>query len=90
MQGTILRGIGGFYYALDDEGNIHTLRAQGKIRREKLKPKVGDRVEAGESLGAIHARTAEDARTAAELLRGCYELSDEKTGRAPFIKGVVR
>ena len=55
-----------------------------------LHKKVGDRVEAGESLGAIYARTAEDARTAAELLRGCYELSDEKTGRAPFIKGVVR
>ncbi len=45
MQGIILRGIGGFYYALDDEGTIHTLRAQGKLRRERLKPKVGDRVE---------------------------------------------
>ena len=45
MQGIILRGIGGFYYALDDEGTVHTLRAQGKLRRERLKPKVGDRVE---------------------------------------------
>ena len=45
MQGIILRGIGGFYYAMDDAGTVHTLRAQGKLRRERLKPKVGDRVE---------------------------------------------
>lgn len=45
MQGIILKGIGGFYYALDDAGTVHTLRAQGKLRRERLKPKVGDRVE---------------------------------------------
>ena len=45
MQGIILRGIGGFYYALDAEGTVHTLRAQAKIRRERLKPLVGDRIE---------------------------------------------
>ena len=59
MQGIILRGIGGFYYAQDGEGNVHTLRAQGKIRRERLKPKVGDRVEIspgeGEEHGWIHS-----------------------------------
>ena len=58
MQGTILKGIGSFYYTLDDEGVVHTLRAQGKIRRERLKPKVGDRVELtpgeGEEDGWIH------------------------------------
>lgn len=58
MQGTILKGIGSFYYALDDEGTVHTLRAQGKIRRERLKPKVGDHVEItpgeGEEHGWIH------------------------------------
>ena len=45
MQGIILRGIGSFYYALDDEGTVHTLRAQGKLRRERLTPKLGDRGE---------------------------------------------
>ena len=45
MQGTILRGIGGFYTVLDDAGEEHTLRAQRKLRRERMKPKVGDRVE---------------------------------------------
>ena len=45
MQGTILRGIGGFYTVMDDEGALHTLRAQRKLRRDRMKPKVGDRVE---------------------------------------------
>ena len=45
MQGTILRGIGGFYTAMDDAGATYTLRAQRKIRRDGMKPKVGDRVE---------------------------------------------
>jgi len=54
LQGTILRGIGGFYYAMDDEGCVHTLRAQNKIRRERLKPKVGDRVELSPGEGEEH------------------------------------
>lgn len=44
MQGIILRGVGGFYYALDEEGTVHTLHAQGKLRKQRIKPKVGDRV----------------------------------------------
>lgn len=40
-----MKGIGGFYYVRDDEGNEYQLRAQNKIRRVKLKPCVGDRVE---------------------------------------------
>ncbi len=55
-----------------------------------LRKKVGDRVEVGESLGTIHARTEADAAEAAELLRSCYEFSDEPAVRPPFIKGVVR
>jgi len=45
LQGTVLRGIGGFYTVMDDAGELYTLRAQGKLRRERMKPKVGDRVE---------------------------------------------
>ena len=44
MQGIILQGIGGFYYALDESGAVHQVRAQRKLRRDR-KPKVGDRVE---------------------------------------------
>lgn len=52
--GTILQGIGGFYTARDDAGTLHMLRAQGKLRRERLKPKVGDRVELSPSDGEEH------------------------------------
>ena len=45
MRGILLRGVGGFYYALDEQGTVQTLRAQGKLRREHQKPKVGDVVE---------------------------------------------
>ena len=59
MQGTILRGIGGFYTVLNDAGEEYTLRAQRKLRRERMKPKVGDRVEmtpgTGEEDGWLHA-----------------------------------
>ena len=54
MQGILLRGIGGFYYAMDDAGGIHTLRAQGKLRRDRMKPKVGDRVELSPGEGEEH------------------------------------
>ena len=46
MQGIILQGIGGFYYALDESGAVHQVRAQRKLRRDR-KPMVGDRVEVG-------------------------------------------
>lgn len=55
-----------------------------------LNKKVGDYVQAGESLGTIHASTMEKAQEAAELLRGCYELSDEPVTRPDFIKAIVR
>ena len=44
MNGRILKGIGSFYYVLDDAGAVHQVRAQRKLRRDR-KPKVGDRVE---------------------------------------------
>ena len=45
LNGTVLKGIGGFYYVLDGDGKQHSLRAQSKIRHERLKPLVGDSVE---------------------------------------------
>ena len=59
MTGTILKGIGSFYYVLDDAGEVHQVRAQRKLRRERLKPKIGDVVEItpgeGEEDGWIHS-----------------------------------
>lgn len=55
-----------------------------------LDKKVGDYVTEGESLGTIHAASMEKAQQAAELLRGCFELSDKKVERPAFIKAIVR
>ena len=55
-----------------------------------LHKKVGDYVQAGESLATIHADDDARGREAVELLRGCFSLSDEAVERPVFIKGVVR
>lgn len=55
-----------------------------------LDKKVGDYVTESESLGTIHAASMEKAQQAAELLRGCFELSDKKVERPAFIKAIVR
>ena len=51
-RGRIIKGVGGFYYALDDKGNVFTLKAQGKLRREQQKPLVGDYMEFEPGKGA--------------------------------------
>ena len=55
-----------------------------------LKKKVGDRVEAGESLATIHAQSLSAAQKAAEMLKGCYSLASEPVEKPTFIKGIVR
>lgn len=55
-----------------------------------LHKKVGDRVEAGESLATIHAPSAGKAEEAAALLRSCFTLSTEPVERSPFIKAIIR
>ena len=55
-----------------------------------LNKKVGDRIEAGESLGTIHATSIEKAEQAAELLRGCYTIVPDPVEKPAFIKGIVR
>ena len=61
--GTVMRGIGGFYSVISPEGQVYSLRAQGKIRHGRLSPLVGDEVDfvpGGEDeegwLTAIHPR----------------------------------
>lgn len=41
IQGTIIKGIGGFYYVKSEDG-IYSCRARGKFRKESLSPIVGD------------------------------------------------
>lgn len=44
MKGTIIKGIGGFYYIKIDKGIIEC-KARGKFRHNELTPMVGDKVE---------------------------------------------
>ena len=55
-----------------------------------LKKKVGDYVEAGESLGTVHASSEEKGREAVELLRNCFEFSDEPVERPAYITDIIR
>lgn len=55
-----------------------------------LDHKVGDRVEAGESLAVIHAADESSAQEAAQTLRTYCRIGAEKPERPPFIKGVVK
>ncbi|AFS78684.1 putative ribosome biogenesis GTPase RsgA [Gottschalkia acidurici 9a] len=43
LEGTIIKGIGGFYY-VKVENITYECRARGLFRKEKIKPQVGDRV----------------------------------------------
>ena len=53
--GTILRGIGSFYTAREDEtGQDWTLRAKKKFRRERISPLPGDRIQFTPGEGEEH------------------------------------
>ena len=43
MEGSIIKGVGGFYYVSTDQG-LFTCKAKGAFRREGIVPVVGDRV----------------------------------------------
>lgn len=45
MQGTIIKGISGFYYVHVEGAGIYECKAKGIFRKDKIKPLVGDWVE---------------------------------------------
>lgn len=42
MTGIIVKGIGGFYYVKDKNGEIVECKARGSFRKDKIKPMIGD------------------------------------------------
>ena len=44
MRGTLIRGIGSFYTAKDEAGNLYTLRCKKKFRHQGISPLTGDEV----------------------------------------------
>lgn len=45
MNGTIIKGIGGFYYVKAADGCIYECKARGRFRKEGVTPIIGDNVE---------------------------------------------
>lgn len=54
-----------------------------------LEKKVGDYVEAGETLATIHAKNLEDAKAASEDLKECYTVVDNAVEPVKFIKSIL-
>lgn len=44
MKGTIIKGIGGFYY-VKASGNVYECKARGVFRKQRITPMIGDRVQ---------------------------------------------
>ena len=43
-KGKILKGVGGFYYVLDEHNTIHECKARGRFRKDGIVPLPGDNV----------------------------------------------
>lgn len=76
MTGSILRGIGSFYTVLcDEDGREYTLRAQKKLRHQKMTPMVGDHVRftpgQGEEDGLAGRNSAAQEHDGAPQRRQC-------------------
>ncbi len=69
IRGTLLRGIGGFYYAVDEAGREYTLRCKKKFRRERLSPLPGDEILLTPGSGEEHGWIEEILPRQTECLR---------------------
>ncbi|MDD3411975.1 MAG: ribosome small subunit-dependent GTPase A, partial [Eubacteriales bacterium] len=54
LRGVIVKGVGGLYYARDEAGEVHVLRARGVFRKRHITPLVGDRIELIPGTGDEH------------------------------------
>jgi pyrimidine-nucleoside phosphorylase len=52
-----------------------------------IRPKVGDRVGAGDELGAVHARSRDDAEACRRAVHGALRWSDEPVEAPPLVFG---
>jgi len=67
MQGTIVKGIAGFYYVLAQD-KIYECKARGKFRNSKITPLVGDHVEVFEDTNSVASDKAYIAGTIEKIL----------------------
>ncbi|MGL6174526.1 MAG: ribosome small subunit-dependent GTPase A [Cellulosilyticaceae bacterium] len=72
MQGTIIKGIAGFYYVKVGE-RVYECKARGKFRKENITPLIGDRV--------IISTVDESQYSAKEYTQGAIEEILERTNK---------
>ena len=68
-QGTLIRGVGSFYYAVDEAGCEYTLRCKKKFRHMHMSPLVGDEVMFIPGEGEEHGWLEEILPRSSECLR---------------------
>ncbi len=69
QQGTLVRGMGGFYTVRSSVGDMYTLRCKKKFRRMKMSPLVGDEVLFTPGEGEEHGWLEEILPRRSECLR---------------------
>ena len=68
-QGVLVRGFGGFYVAVDENGTEHILRCKKKFRRMHISPLVGDELLFTPGEGEAHGWVEEILPRRSECLR---------------------
>ncbi|MDD3336860.1 MAG: ribosome small subunit-dependent GTPase A [Eubacteriales bacterium] len=69
LEGVIIKGVGGLYYARDKAGEVHVLRAKGKFRKQHVTPMVGDSIHFTPASGDEHGWVDEILPRISELIR---------------------
>jgi len=68
MNGTIIKGVGGFYY-VDTGGAVYECRARGRFRLDENSPMVGDHVEIQPEGGKLKGYVTEIFERSSKMLR---------------------
>jgi len=68
-RGVIVKGVGGLYYARDDQGVVSVLRARGAFRKQHITPMVGDAIAFSPGQGEEHGWIDEILPRRNELVR---------------------
>ena len=94
----IVAGAGGTLAAVDAEalGRAAVALGAGRMRKGDpidpavgivFVPKIGDRLEAGQELGQVHARTDADAETCIRSVLAALTLSEVRSTAPPLVYG---
>ena len=81
-------------YAAEDVGHAAVVLGAGRLRKGDridpavgivVRPKIGDRLEAGEPIGEVHARDADAAAEAARRVLAAIDVTDGPVEPPPLV-----